>query len=259
MEGEALRERAEPAYYLNQIDYGDGEGFELRAYFREVDAMKSKDDFGGVVIPAYTAPPATDKVADTAVCPKCGNTGLADSGGVQPWGEPILIECDCTAPPAPDIADDSLPYDPQIAEYEQMMEAEQAQADTTAQQFESLAGKAVVPISYLQGHKDGLEWAARLAEANHPQTSDWLYDDPLELAKAIRKGPDMPVSIVDGWIPCSERMPEVGDIVLTADNGCVNVGEMERSGASYRYFTSVVSGRELPATHWQPLPEPPCK
>ncbi|ELY4202039.1 hypothetical protein SMY80_004276, partial [Cronobacter sakazakii] len=35
------------------------------------------------------------------VCPKCGNTGLADSGGVQPWGEPILIECDCTAPPAP--------------------------------------------------------------------------------------------------------------------------------------------------------------
>lgn len=28
-------------------------------------------------------------------CPKCKGTGLADSGGVQPWGEPILIECDC--------------------------------------------------------------------------------------------------------------------------------------------------------------------
>ncbi|EPT6996197.1 DUF551 domain-containing protein [Cronobacter sakazakii] len=133
------------------------------------------------------------------------------------------------------------------------------EADTTSHQFESLAFKSVVPIGYLQGHKDGLEWAARLAEANHPQTSDWLYDDPLELAKAIRKGPDMPGSTVDGWIPCSERMPEVGDIVLTAYNGCVNVGEMERSGASCRYFTSVVSGRELPATHWQPLPEPPCK
>ncbi|ELY6087848.1 hypothetical protein SNQ11_002985 [Cronobacter sakazakii] len=84
------------------------------------------------------------------VCPKCGNTGLADSGGVQPWGEPILIECDCTAPPAPGADDDSLPYDPQIAEYEQMMEAEQAQADTTAQQFESLAGKVV-------GRSDGFE------------------------------------------------------------------------------------------------------
>ncbi|ELY4313680.1 hypothetical protein SMZ23_002042 [Cronobacter sakazakii] len=53
-------------------------------------------------------------------------------------------------PPAPIVPDDSLPYDPQIAEYEQMMEAEQAQADTTSQQFESLAGKAV-------GGSDGFE------------------------------------------------------------------------------------------------------
>lgn len=61
----------------------------------------------------------------------------------------------------------------------------------------------------------------------------------------------------DGWIPVSERMPEVGDIVLTAIDGCVNLGEMERSGAHYRYFTSVISGRELPATHWMPLPAAP--
>lgn len=59
---------------------------------------------------------------------------------------------------------------------------------------------------YLQGYKDGCEWAARMAEANHPQTGDWLFDDPIELAKAIRKGPDMlPVepgnspAIPDGW------------------------------------------------------------
>lgn len=49
-----------------------------------------------------------------------------------------------------------------------------------------------LPLDYLQGHKDGLEWATQLAEANHPETGDWLYDDPIELAKAIRKGPDMP-------------------------------------------------------------------
>lgn len=49
-----------------------------------------------------------------------------------------------------------------------------------------------LPLDYLQGHKDGLEWAAQLAEANRPETGDWLYDDPIELAKAIRKGPDMP-------------------------------------------------------------------
>ncbi|HIH9608872.1 TPA: DUF551 domain-containing protein [Klebsiella pneumoniae] len=51
-----------------------------------------------------------------------------------------------------------------------------------------------MPLDYLQGHKDGLEWAAKLAEANHPETGDWLYDDPIELAKAIRKGPDIPPS-----------------------------------------------------------------
>ncbi|WP_313021290.1 hypothetical protein [Atlantibacter hermannii] len=48
-----------------------------------------------------------------------------------------------------------------------------------------------LPLDYLQGYKDGCEWSALMAEANHPQTGDWLYDDPLELAKAIRKGPDM--------------------------------------------------------------------
>lgn len=252
-----------------------------------------------------------------------------------------------------------------------------------------------LPLDYLQGHRDGLEWASQLAEANHPETGDWLYDDPIELAKAIRKGPDMPPSqpvadsepvivvgddggdalsyrrliqsfepgtklyrhaqpapvsysdfeefwsayihplaqddelkdfswgiwnacvsnsqpapvVPDGyvmvpkemtdeigeaiamqanccggialdiydamlaaapqspggdhatvpgkWIPVSERMPEVGDIVLTAMGGVVNVGETECSAANCRFFTSVISGRELPATHWMPLPAAP--
>lgn len=79
-----------------------------------------------------------------------------------------------------------------------------------------------VPLDYAQGEQDGREWAAQMAEANHPQTGDWLYDDPLELAKAIRKGPDLPIQPSSGalqlpqWIPCSERMPE-RDYVLAAD------------------------------------------
>lgn len=79
---------------------------------------------------------------------------------------------------------------------------------------EPVSNSDELPLDYLQGHKDGLDWAAQLAEANHPQTGDWLYDDPIELSKAIRKGPDMPLSdgnspvIQDGWIKCSERMPE---------------------------------------------------
>lgn len=42
-------------------------------------------------IPLYTDP----QPVAVPVCPKCGNTGMADSGGVQPWGEPIEIPCDC--------------------------------------------------------------------------------------------------------------------------------------------------------------------
>ncbi|MFV9199592.1 DUF551 domain-containing protein [Citrobacter freundii] len=57
---------------------------------------------------------------------------------------------------------------------------------------EPISDRDELPLDYLQGQKDGLEWAAQLAEANHPQTGDWLYDDPIELARAIRKGPDMP-------------------------------------------------------------------
>ena len=74
-------------------------------------------------------------------------------------------------------------------------------------QAEPVSNSDELPLDYLQGNKDGLEWAAQLAEANHPQTGDWLYDDQIELARAIRKGPDMPTVqggnspvIPDGWV-----------------------------------------------------------
>ncbi|HDL7089589.1 TPA: DUF551 domain-containing protein [Yersinia enterocolitica] len=70
---------------------------------------------------------------------------------------------------------------------------------------------------------------------------------------------NIPEIIPQGWIKCSDRMPEVGDVVITAYQGCTNVGQMERSGKTYRYFTSIASGRELPATHWMPLPAAPEK
>ena len=70
-----------------------------------------------------------------------------------------------------------------------------------------------LPLDYLQGHKDGLEWAAQLAEANHPETGDWLYDDPIELAKAIRKGPDMPPAQ-----PVEDSEPDRNPVLAYADS-----------------------------------------
>ena len=70
-----------------------------------------------------------------------------------------------------------------------------------------------LPLDYLQGHKDGLEWAAQLAEANHPEKGDWLYDDPIELAKAIRKGPDMPPVQ-----PVEDSEPDRNPVLAYADS-----------------------------------------
>lgn len=82
------------------------------------------------------------------------------------------------------------------------------------------------------------------------------YADPLrEVTPLYRHA--QPAPVVPGWISVSEQMPEVGDIVLTAMGGVVNVGETECSAANCRFFTSVISGRELPATHWMPLPAAP--
>lgn len=56
------------------------------------------------------------------------------------------------------------------------------QLSGNSEQIEPVSNRDELPLDYLQGHKDGLEWAAQLAEANHPQTGDWLYDDPIDLA-----------------------------------------------------------------------------
>lgn len=83
------------------------------------------------------------------------------------------------------------------------------QLSGNSEQIEPVSNRDELPLDYLQGHKDGLEWAAQLAEANHPQTGDWLYDDQIDLARAIRKGPDMPT--VQGG-----NSPVIPDEVLSA-------------------------------------------
>lgn len=199
--------------------------------------------------------------------------------------------------------------------------AAELQKRREADSAEPASNHEELPLDYLQGQKDGLEWAAQLAEANHPQTGDWLYDDPVELAKAIRKGPDMPEAagnspvipdglstvcaeayqvvgvmadalgvfgdaavqkvldnlsqqklvhrdvlpfslpvIPDGWISCSERMPDDGQHVIILCDGAFVLYAQYRDG---EFFDVVRNGEEFfetqsrNVTHWMPLPEPP--
>ncbi|EEY5923017.1 DUF551 domain-containing protein [Escherichia coli] len=130
-------------------------------------------------------------------------------------------------------------------------------------QAEPVSNSDELPLDYLQGHKDGLEWAAQQAEANHPQTGDWLYDDPIDLAKAIRKGPDMPTVqggnspvTPDGWISCSERMPDklIPVMVMYEDGEMWSAmwnGNRWDDGTEYPDPHSVTHWREMPAAPQQ--------
>lgn len=106
-----------------------------------------------------------------------------------------------------------------------------------------------LPLDYLQGHKDGLEWAARLAEANHPETGDWLYDDPIELAKAIRKGPDMPPAQ-----PVADSEPDRNPVLAYADS----YRDMAKQGVESVPIWSVITDLERNIAplyrHAQPAP-----
>ncbi|HFR0303354.1 TPA: DUF551 domain-containing protein [Klebsiella pneumoniae] len=121
-----------------------------------------------------------------------------------------------------------------------------------------------LPLDYLQGHKDGLDWAAQLAESNHPQTGDWLYDDPIELAKAIRKGPDMtpaqPAPVVPGkWIPVSERMPdEAQPVIVVSEGGVVQRTVYQYCEGVWSDWYDMYDDVNVEAfTHWMPLPAAP--
>ncbi|HAM6275334.1 TPA: Eaa protein [Escherichia coli] len=109
--------------------------------------------------------------------------------------------------------------------------AAELQKRREADSAEPVSNHEELPLDYIQGQKDGLEWAAQLAEANHPQTGDWLYDDPVELAKAIRKGPDMPEAAgnspvtPDGWVMVPKK--------LTAENGAKGVLSGEFSETTF--------------------------
>ncbi|MCW9150512.1 DUF551 domain-containing protein [Klebsiella pneumoniae] len=106
-----------------------------------------------------------------------------------------------------------------------------------------------LPLDYLKGHKDGLEWAAQLAEANHPETGDWLYDDPIELAKAIRKGPDMPPAQ-----PVADREPDRNPVLAYADS----YRDMAKQGVESVPIWSVITDleRNIAPLYRHALPAP---
>ncbi|EKQ3443384.1 DUF551 domain-containing protein [Escherichia coli] len=120
--------------------------------------------------------------------------------------------------------------------------------------------------------------AWRLMDGQDPKTSDWhsnaskylnsnivekVDDDRIEAVKAVlrRLAGNYPVT-PDGWISCSERMPDTKTAVLVAV-------EFDRKGDWRMKWATYIPGHPdandgwiIPGTswkpsHWMPLPEPP--
>ncbi|MBB0725866.1 DUF551 domain-containing protein [Escherichia coli] len=115
----------------------------------------------------------------------------------------------------------------------------------------------------------GNEWAGNpdidnaIIMLDRIDTAESYDDDRIEAVKAVlrRLAGNSPVT-PDGWISCSDRMPEdtkmllafsQGEIVAAYWNWVVNPIDYKK----YRTFT-YLSGNILDdVTHWMPLPEPP--
>nr|DAI47383.1 MAG TPA: Protein of unknown function (DUF551) [Caudoviricetes sp.] len=72
--------------------------------------------------------------------------------------------------------------------------------------------------------------------------------------KIVKVNPVKP-TMGNTWIPCSERLPNDGEFVLTYKNGQFEAQEYEkrRNGwISGGWFWSLCT-----VTHWMPMPEPP--
>jgi len=120
--------------------------------------------------------------------------------------------------------------------------------------------------------------AWRLMDGQDPKTSDWhskaskylnsnivekVDDDRIDAIKAVlrRLAGNSPVT-PDGWISCSERMPDTKTAVLVAR-------EFDRKGDWRMKWATyipghpdandgwVIPGASWIPSHWMPLPEPP--
>ncbi|EGX6533663.1 DUF551 domain-containing protein [Salmonella enterica subsp. enterica serovar Senftenberg] len=167
--------------------------------------------------------------------------------------------------PAPVVPDEMATSDDMNLYQKSFAQGYNACRAAMLQGAEPVSNHDELALYYLQGQKDGLEWAAQLAEANHPLTGDWLYDDPLELAKAIRKCPDMPgfagssPVTQDGWISCSERMPDNDESkpIAIFTGKCLGQGMFVATYDDDGFFDYWEGMEIIGVSHWMPLPAAP--
>ena len=99
---------------------------------------------------------------------------------------------------------------------------------------------------FFYGQRAGRElWADKPTEVQNEDIANFCRDLGL-VREALERA---------RWIPCSERLPEDEETVLTYKNGRFEVQEYEKGRNGWicgGWFWSLAT-----VSHWMPLPEPP--
>lgn len=187
-------------------------------------------------------------------CPKCNDTGMADSGGTQPWGEPISVPCDCAAPPAPvsvpaamEMDDDfdsafehgkAVGWNAYRAAMLQGADRPQNEPQNIPENIPATQFKPVADLYGLTSPTGGeTSFTFDAVEARDFIDGGWSCQDYVELERfqeAMLQNGNSPAQsdccpeqnyiapaqdgdspvIQDGWVACVERMPSAGEKVL---------------------------------------------
>lgn len=118
-------------------------------------------------------------------CVKCGGTGEADSGGVHPWGEPVLIPCDCETEQAeaerPEAAEVAF-----VLRNIGAMDAEDIDGDNVDLRFEDAEGRDtgcdVSIVEYAEKAADLFEQHDRIVGELRADRDSWAEQAEQRLA-----------------------------------------------------------------------------
>lgn len=117
---------------------------------------------------------------------------------------------------------------------------------------------AVALITAIEKEQDRLFWQDYLMDSK--DCIDVIREEMERLnarcATALQGEAGNSPVIPDGWVACSERMPETYvNVLLTDEHDDVCIGQMEFEGDIYFYVAGYPN--RYKATHWMPLPAAP--
>lgn len=94
-------------------------------------------------------------------------------------------------------------------------------------------------------------WAYSFARSGHSDENKAELKLLCDMAEAYRAS--LSADRVSGWVKCSERLPESGDVLVVWENGSVEYMD----SSSVESYTHRLLAHGPIVTHWMPLPYAP--